>query len=239
MQNTIPPDPAFPSLPELLPRRGAPALVARMVQQMSGVPVRADRGRIRCFDYRPNRHCIISWSFPTASGPMIASGTLFQDGAYEKVINNGALQHLAENVAAFAGLNGRAFDYSPQHRLLLQIFPLDYELPGLLCAANQAWVSGLSHATRERRLVPSASRTRNWWTTSLPGDLYFVTTSTTPGWLSRTSPRSCAAGGLRSSASSASAAWTAPAGSCHMGYGQARGLLRGRAGTCIRSARRC
>jgi hypothetical protein len=141
MQNTMPPDPAFPSLPELLPRRGAPAHVARMVQQMSGVPVRADRGRIRCFDYRPNRHCIVSWSYPAASGPMIVSGTLCHDGACEKLVTNRAFQRLAGKAADFAGLNGRAFGYSPQHRLLLQIFPLDYELPGLVCAADQAWVS--------------------------------------------------------------------------------------------------
>ena len=141
MKNTIPPDPAFPSLPELLPRNGAPAHVARMVQQMTGVPVRADQGHIRCFDYRPNRHCTVSWSFPTASGPMIVSGTLCHDGVCEKLVANGDFQRLAEKAAAFAGLNGRAFDYSPEHRLLLQIFPLDYELPGLVSAADQAWAS--------------------------------------------------------------------------------------------------
>jgi hypothetical protein len=140
MKNTIPPDPAFPSLPDLLPRNGAPTFVAHMVQEMTAVPVGADQGHIRCFDYRPNRHCIVLWSLPTAFGPVIVSGTLFQDTEGAKIISDGGFQRLAQKAASAAEVRGRGYEYSPQHRLLLQIFPLDYQLPGLACAASQTWV---------------------------------------------------------------------------------------------------
>jgi aminoglycoside phosphotransferase (APT) family kinase protein len=140
VKNIIPTDPVFPRLPDLLPRKGAPDFVARMVQDMTGVPVDAEQGAICGFDYRPSRRCILWWSFPTPFGSLLVSGSVLAARKESEIISRDCFQRLAEQARAIAEIKVRAYAYSALHQLLLQIFPLDANLPGLVRAASGAWV---------------------------------------------------------------------------------------------------
>jgi len=136
--SAIPRDPAFPGLPELLPAAGAPEFVAVTVRAMTRQAVRPEQGELAYFDYRPTLHCRIVWSFPTESGrPLMVSGHLFNDGEGSGTVADPAFQRLAERAALRLPLGSRSYTYVADRRLLLQVFPLDYKVPGLLAASCQ------------------------------------------------------------------------------------------------------
>jgi hypothetical protein len=111
-----------------------------MVRDMTGVPVEPEQGDICGFDYRPGRRCILSWSFPTPFGSLLVSGSLLTDRKERDVISRPGFLRLAEEARAIAEIKVRSYAYSAPHQLLLQLFPLDAKLPGLVHAASNSWV---------------------------------------------------------------------------------------------------
>jgi hypothetical protein len=71
---------------------------------------------------------------------VLVSGTVFQDRKGAGVVSSAAFQLLAEQAATIGGVRGPCYAYSAEHQLLLQVFPLDSELPGLVRAADEFWV---------------------------------------------------------------------------------------------------
>ncbi len=137
-----PSDAALPSLQDLFPTAGAPGFVADVARQATGSPVDADLGKLRYARYRPARDCVALWSFPSESSrPLLVSGKLYSDRSGAPSADLSSLQRLAEQAEPLAGGNAIPYRYLPDQPLLLQVFPLDAELPGLALAASNAWMS--------------------------------------------------------------------------------------------------
>ncbi|PYV08755.1 MAG: hypothetical protein DMG07_24875 [Acidobacteria bacterium] len=131
---SVPADPALPSLQELFPVSGAPGFVARMVQEVADRPVTPESAELCHVRYRPTRNCVVLWSFSNPSGvPFLVSG-LSGDGTGGTA--RASFERSAEMVRA--ALGGKCpYQYVPERRLLLQVFPLDTRLPGLALAASE------------------------------------------------------------------------------------------------------
>lgn len=141
-----PPDPALPALPELLAGSGAPEHVAEAARELAGVPLQLP-GELHYVRYKPARSCVALWSFEGPDGRrLLLSGTLLAGDAGRAVVADGAFGPLAEEARAIAGV-ACAYRYLPDRRLLLQLFPLDANLPGLPSAAAAEEVGRALSAT--------------------------------------------------------------------------------------------
>jgi hypothetical protein len=100
----------------------------------------ARSAELRFLRYRPAKRCVFLWAFHRTTGPAaLVSGTVLRAGEGEEIIGDDRYQELAEKTAARLG--APAYRFVPERRLLLQVFPLDAELPELLPAASPDWIS--------------------------------------------------------------------------------------------------
>jgi hypothetical protein len=138
--NSIPNDPALAGLAELLPAAGAPQFVLDAVRQMTGIAF--SQGLLEYFEYRPARDARMLWSFPAESGPaLLVSGKLFRDDDAGPLMEQTSLKELAKETAVRHRAQGSYYQYLPERRVLLQLFPFDSKLPGLVRATSREWVA--------------------------------------------------------------------------------------------------
>ena len=120
--NSIPNDPALAGLAELLPAAGAPQFVLDAVRQMTGIAF--SQGLLEYFEYRPARDARMLWSFPAESGPaLLVSGKLFRDDDAGPLMEQTSLKELAKETAVRHRAQGSYYQYLPERRVLLQLFP--------------------------------------------------------------------------------------------------------------------
>ncbi len=144
----IPNDSSLAGLAELFEPAGAKVLAAEIAQEATGSPVDADAGELCYVKYKPTRHCIVQWAFPTPSGqPLLVSATLSSGSQGADVASDPAFRRQAETLKAGANGGSELYRYLPERRLFFQLFPLDSGLPGLPLAASGLWATAaLAHA---------------------------------------------------------------------------------------------
>ncbi len=152
----VPNDPALPALPDVVPSDGSPAFVAEMARVALGLELGLGQCRLAHVRYRPTKNCDALWSVPDRSGrALLISARLFHDDRGARIAAGEPFRELAERARRSMDGVARSYAYLPDRRLLLQLFPLDGRLPGLLPAVSEDWVSracspllGVSEAAR-------------------------------------------------------------------------------------------
>jgi hypothetical protein len=140
MTNAVPINNALRDFAEQGPARTGPGLVAEVASEMTGTIVQADQGTLDYFEHRPGRECRMLWSFSTASERQVwISGKWFNDAEGERLIDKPSFQRLAVEADVLYPANHCHYKYLHERRLLLQLFPFDSKLPGLVRAASQTW----------------------------------------------------------------------------------------------------
>jgi hypothetical protein len=92
---------------------------------------------LRYFRYRPAKRCVFLWAFNEhRSRPLLVSGALFHGSDGARIVASASFQRQAEQATALIG-GLSSYSYLPRQRLLLQLFPLDCELPGLLRGTSE------------------------------------------------------------------------------------------------------
>lgn len=142
-----PPDPALPALPELLSPHDAPPIVCEALRDM-GIDADGARAWVIHVRYRPGKNCDIGWRFRRPSGwPGLISARVFRNDRGARIAAGSAFQQLAARAQEALGLSMSPYRYLEEHKTLLQLFPLDRRLPGLIDATSPAWANAaLPHA---------------------------------------------------------------------------------------------
>jgi len=136
-----PRDPALDSLPELLPARGAPAIVCEALREL-GVDAPPQLASVMYARYRPGKNCDIAWRFRRPSGwPGLVSARVFHNDRGARIAGRSSFQALAARAQEGLGLAASPYRYFEDRRLLLQLFPLDSRLPGLIDGTSEAWAN--------------------------------------------------------------------------------------------------
>jgi hypothetical protein len=137
-------DCSLPTLSELLPEQGAPAIVAQALSEMIGKYVRPEEGVLDYFEYRPRKECRMLWTFPSSRVQRILiSGKIFFDDKGERLIQESSFRKLAKEAVAGDSETGSCyFKYLPERRLLLQLFPFDSKLRALVHAVSKDSMRG-------------------------------------------------------------------------------------------------
>lgn len=136
-----PRDPALDSLPELLPARGAPAIVCEALREL-GVDAPPRLASVTYARYRPGKNCDIAWRFQRPSGwPGLVSARVFRNDRGARIAGRSSFQALAARAQEGLGLATSPYRYFEDRRLLLQLFPLDSRLPGLIDGTSEAWAN--------------------------------------------------------------------------------------------------
>jgi len=138
----VPDDPALPALSTLFPPSGAPHFIANALGELTGHHVEAEAVQIPYIRYRPGKSCVLLWSYEDDAGnPVLASGRVFYNQRTDKLLANNNNRRLIDAATVLLGDGEAPYRHFPEHRLLLQLFPLDLRLPRLVLAANPAWLS--------------------------------------------------------------------------------------------------
>lgn len=137
----VPVDAALPHLRALFPSVGAPEFVGDAITAATGIRVDPAQAEVRFVRYRPSRNCVVLWSFPTGrEGTLYVSGRLSHDDYGARVLRRPAFRRLAGQVTYNGAAVLTPYAYLAEQRLLLQVYPLDVRLPGLIAAGREDWV---------------------------------------------------------------------------------------------------
>lgn len=151
----VPHDPALPALGALFPGDGAPQFIADALGDLTRRHIDPEAVQVPYVRYRPGKSCVLLWSYEDETGePILASGRLFRNQRADKLLANRGNLRLIDAATALRRGNGLPYRHFPEHRLLLQLFPLDLRLPKLVLAADPAW---LSERLAANGLRPSAN----------------------------------------------------------------------------------
>jgi hypothetical protein len=138
----IPSDPALPALQETLVPQGAPEIVTRAVEDITGTTVDATKAELSYVRYRPTIGCTVLWSFHASSGaPLLVSGELFGNASDRDGPARYPHQRLTEHAGPANNRMGDSCRFIPERRLLVEVFPQDSGLPGLPLAACKTWAA--------------------------------------------------------------------------------------------------
>jgi len=136
-----PRDPALEALPGLLPPRGTPAIVCETLREM-GIEASTAGAFLVHVRYRPGKSCDLAWRFPLPSGrPGLVSARVFRNDGGARIAREPSFQALAVRAQQALALATPPYRCLEDGRLLLQFFPLDSRLPGLVDATSEAWAN--------------------------------------------------------------------------------------------------
>ena len=139
-----------------------PEIVAEAASSLTGVDVDASHGRLTYARWRPGKNCVLNWSLPDESGhPILVSAKTFADRTAEKIVARRSFRALAE-------VTGGLHACFPERRLLLQVFPMDFALPGLASVTSPEWArvaiaSALGVPQEEVRAVEATTLRYKAW----------------------------------------------------------------------------
>jgi hypothetical protein len=136
-----PHDPVLDSLPEVLAERGAPPVVCEALRDM-GIDADASSGSVIHLRYRPGKNCDVGWRFSGAEGwPGLVSARVFHNDRGARLVAKPAFQQLVARAQEASALSTSPYRYDSRRQLLIQLFPLDSRLPGLVDATSEAWTN--------------------------------------------------------------------------------------------------
>ena len=119
----VPDDPNLPGLRELFPPEGgAPAYVVDPVRELTNVTVDPASAEVEYVRYWPGRRCVVQWRFPAGEDDVIISAELQPEKA-------GKRRAVGEHHLMLE-----------DRRLLLQAFPYDDTLPGIVRAVSPSFM---------------------------------------------------------------------------------------------------
>ncbi len=113
-----------------------------MAEEATGQALNGHGGELSYVRYKPGKDCIAQWSFAAALGnPVLVSAKMFRHGKGSEIVGRQAFLRLAEKASSAAQFQSSPYRYLPEHRVLLQVFPLDIRLPGAVLAASATWAT--------------------------------------------------------------------------------------------------
>lgn len=138
-----PPDPALESLHAALDGRQMEQMLQKHLLGCDGGRLRIKLCRPRRVSYNPGRKCLVIYELAlrdTETGSMlqtVAHARLYRDDRGEQLWSNEALSRLVERAEALHPQSpvSRAA-YIPEMRTMIQLYPVDVKLPGLVYAAS-------------------------------------------------------------------------------------------------------
>ena len=140
-ERSIPHDAALPALEALFPPQGAPPFIAEAIGDLTGRDVQPEALDVTYVRYRPGKSCVVLWSHQDKAGARpLASARLFHNQRARKLLGRDTNRDLIQRAATLNKNAGVPYRYFPEQRLLLQLFPLDLQLPQLVLAADPVWL---------------------------------------------------------------------------------------------------
>ena len=140
----VPADAELNGLQDLFWDSQSPTFVVDAFRQQLGPPDISSDGSIIHVRYRPNRSCTIAWSFPVAlHRSVVVLGSLYASDRGERIIADAAFQERAAQLKHILDTDQEPYVYLPERKLLLELAPLDSDLPGLITACSPAFMRGL------------------------------------------------------------------------------------------------
>ncbi len=151
-ERSVPHDPALPVLGEIFASEGLPSVIAGALTTMIGSDLVPEAFDVRYVRYRPGKSCVVLWARDSGPGDkLMVSARLFHDDRAERLISKEVSQAAIQRATELTRGEGVPYRYFPEQRLLVQLFPLDLQLPHLVLAGDPSWLAGRLSANGTRQ----------------------------------------------------------------------------------------